>query len=99
MFIVLLTFAEHRSRAPELMAGHNAWLKQGFDDGVFMLAGSLQPNQGGAILAHNTDLESLLQRVNDDPFVAAGVVRSEILEITPAKADTRLAFLMDGVAA
>ncbi len=25
------------------MLGHNGWIKRGFDDGVFLLAGSLQP--------------------------------------------------------
>jgi hypothetical protein len=32
--------------------------------------------------------------VNEDPFVAEDVVRAEILEITPAKADERLGFLL-----
>jgi len=77
------------------MDGHNAWIKRGFDDGVFLVIGSLQPNQGGAIVAHNTSLEDLQSRVNDDPFVAENVVTAEILEITPAKADERLNFLLD----
>ena len=93
MFIVLLRFSENKSQAGEFMDGHNAWLKQGFDDEIFLLAGSLQPNQGGGILAHNTTLEELQDRVNNDPFVANDVVRAEILEITPAKADDRLQFL------
>ena len=99
MFIVLLTFAENKAQAPELMAGHNAWLNQGFDDGVFLLAGSLQPKQGGAVWAHNCTREALEQRVNQDPFVAETVVNAQILEITPGKTDSRLAFLMDEVAA
>jgi hypothetical protein len=32
--------------------------------------------------------------VKDDPFVAESVVTAEILEITPAKADERLTFLL-----
>jgi hypothetical protein len=47
MFIVLLKFSGDRSRAAPLMEGHKAWIKRGFDDGVFLLVGSLQPNQGG----------------------------------------------------
>ena len=66
---------------------------QGFDDEAFFLAGSLQPNQGGGIMAHNTTLEELQNRVNNDPFVSNDIVRAEILEITPAKADDRLQFL------
>jgi uncharacterized protein YciI len=92
MFIVLLKFAD-RSKAGAHMEGHKAWLQRGFDDGVFSLAGSLQPNLGGGILAAGTTLEALQARVNDDPFVAGGVVTAEILEITPAHSDERLAFL------
>jgi hypothetical protein len=62
---------------------------------VFLLAGSLQPGAGGAIVAHDTSLADLQTRVNGDPFVAEKVVSAEIMEITPARCDTRLAFLLD----
>ena len=94
MFVVLLRFAENKGRAGAFMAGHNAWIKRGFEDGVFLLVGSLQPNAGGGILAHNTSLAELRRRVNDDPFVAEAVVSAEILEISPSKADERLEFLI-----
>ena len=45
MFIVLLRFAQ-RDRAAQAMQGHKQWLQRGFDDGVFLLAGSLQPDLG-----------------------------------------------------
>jgi uncharacterized protein YciI len=95
MFIVLLKFSDNRNKAPDYMDGHNAWLKRGFDDGVFLLAGSLQPGLGGGIVAHNASLADLHDRVNDDPFVAENVVSAEILEIAVAKADTRLDFLLN----
>ena len=94
MFIVLLKFSDNKGQASEFMQGHNEWIKRGFDDGVFLLVGSLQPSLGGAIVAHNTSLIDLQTRVNDDPFVAQNVVSAEILEITPAKAEERLNFLL-----
>jgi len=94
MFIVLLKFSDNKGQAGEFMEGHNEWIKSGFDDGVFLLAGSLQPGLGGGIVAHNTSLIDLETRVNDDPFVAQNVVSAEILEISPAKADERLQFLL-----
>ena len=94
MFIVLLKFSDNKSQASEFMAGHNEWLKRGFEDGVFLLAGSLQPNLGGSVVAHNVALSDLENRVNEDPFVAENVVSAEILEITPAKVDDRLKFLL-----
>ncbi|MCA1405769.1 hypothetical protein I6F26_06470 [Ensifer sp. IC3342] len=92
MFVITLRFAD-KTKAPQFMDGHNAWIKSGFDDGVFLLAGSLQPNGGGAILAHNVSLDAIEARVQDDPFVAEGIVSAEILAITPGRADERLAFL------
>jgi uncharacterized protein YciI len=94
MFIVLLKFSDNKSQAGQFMAGHNEWIKRGFDDGIFFLVGSLQPNLGGGIVAHNVSLPELQSRVNDDPFVAENVVSAEILEISPAKTDERLAFLL-----
>lgn len=94
MFIVLLKFSGNKAQAGQFMEGHKEWIKRGFDDGVFVMVGSLQPNLGGAILAHNTSLPDLQGRVNDDPFVAQNVVSAEILEIAPSKADERLKFLL-----
>lgn len=93
MFVVLLKFSDNKAQAGNFMEGHNAWIKQGFDDGVFLLVGSLQPNLGGSIIAYNTSLAELETRVNKDPFVAENVVSAEILEISPKKADERLSFL------
>ncbi len=94
MFIVLLKFSGNKGQAGQFMDGHKAWIERGFDDGVFLLAGGLQPGLGGGIVAHNTSLPDLQGRVNDDPFVAENVVSAEILEITPSKTDERLTFLV-----
>ncbi len=95
MFIVLLKFSDNKGQASQFMEGHNEWIRRGFDDGVFLLVGSLQPNLGGGIVVHNLTLSDLQSRVNNDPFVAENVVRAEILEISPSKADERLKFLLD----
>ena len=95
MFIVLLRFSDNKGQASQFMEGHNEWIRHGFDDGIFLLVGSLQPNLGGGIVAHNLTLSDLQSRVNNDPFVSENVVSAEILEITPSKADERLKFLLD----
>ena len=93
MYIVLLKFSDNKTQAGQFMEGHKEWIKRGFDDGVFLLVGSLQSNSGGGIVAHNTSLSDLQSRVSDDPFVAGKVVRAEILEITPSRTDERLNFI------
>lgn len=93
MFVVTLKFTADKARAAALMDGHNAWIRRGFDDGIFLLTGGLQPGVGGAIFAHNVSRADLEARVNEDPFVAEGVVSADILEIAPGRTDDRLAFL------
>lgn len=95
MFVVLLRFAENKTSAPALMERHNEWLSQGFADGVFVLAGSIRPAAGGAIIAHGIEEEELRLRVDADPFVAEGVVNAEVIEVAPGRVDERLAFLLD----
>lgn len=93
MFVVFLKFSANKERADAFMDGHNAWLKRGFDDGVFVLAGSLPPRLGGGILAHGISRMELDARLAEDPFVAEGIVSAEVTELAPAKADPRLDFL------
>lgn len=95
MFVVLLKFSDNKGQASQFMEGHNVWIKRGIEDGIFLLVGSLQPNLGGGIIAHNVTLADLQSRVNEDPFVAEKVVTPEIIEISPAKCDERLRFLCD----
>jgi uncharacterized protein YciI len=94
MYVVLLKFGDNKSRAGDFMQDHNAWIRQGLDDGVFLLVGSLQPNLGGAIVAHGVSPADLQARIDADPFVVHGIVQAEILEIKPGKADPRLQFLL-----
>lgn len=94
MFVVVLKFAENRARAPQFMEAHKAWIKKGLEDGAFMMVGSLQPNRGGAILAHGVTHDEIKARVNEDPFVIEGIVSAEIMEISPAFVDQRLDFMM-----
>jgi uncharacterized protein YciI len=93
MFVVTLKFSANKAKAPALMEGHNAWLKRGFDEGIFLLSGSIQPSAGGAVLVHNTSRADLETRVQQDPFVVEDVVTADILEIAPGRTDDRLAFL------
>ena len=93
MFIILLKFAENRDQSDEYLDGHVAWLKRGFEDGVFLAAGLLQPDVGGGILAQDASRAAIESRAAEDPYVANRVVTAEIYEMDPSRTDERLAFL------
>jgi len=90
IFIVLLKFSTNIGQASEFVEEHNKWIKQGFKDGVFLVVGSLKPNLGGGILAHNVSLSDIQDRVKNDPFVRENIVSSEIHEIALSKVHDQL---------
>lgn len=94
MFIVFLKLA-NKDRISAHLEDHKKWLQRGFDDGVFMLAGSLAPQVGGGLLVHGVTQDELQARLGEDPFVGEGVVTVEITELSPSRADERLAFLVE----
>ncbi|WP_228711308.1 YciI family protein [Tritonibacter mobilis] len=91
--MIFLKFTKGKTRAGEAMEAHQAWLAQGFSDGVFLAAGSLDDGAGGAILAFGEDRDALEARVAADPFVQEGIVTAEITGFTLARTDARLGFL------
>ncbi len=93
MFVVFLKFTEKKPLAAAHMEAHQAWLQQGFDEGAFLAAGSLEGGQGGAILAAAQAREALEARIAADPFVEFGVVAADITGFSLARTDPKLAFL------
>jgi len=53
------------------MEGHKAWIRRGIDDGVFLVVGSLKPDQGGGIVAHGTSRAALEARLSDGRLIVA----------------------------
>ena len=75
------------------MAGHKEWIEKGVSDGVFLLAGSLENAQGGALLVTRLNKDELAARVQEDPFVEHQVVVPEIISIAPSRMAEGLAAL------
>jgi len=92
MFVVILRFID-KSKASSVSDAHNRWVKKGFDDGVFLVAGPLATADGGVIVADNIARAQLEEYVAEDPFITEGVVNPEILEFSPALTSEQLAFL------
>ena len=95
MFIILLKFSKNREQAGLFMDSQMKWLKQGFDENTFFLAGTIMPATGGAILAKGASFEAIQKRVQQDPFVIENIVEAEILEIKPAKLDERFTQILN----
>lgn len=95
MFVVFLRFTENKPRAQEFMSEHNAWVKQGLNEGLFLVVGSLDAGKGGCIIARGGDAQTLQSYISRDPFVFENIVVAEIHPITPSMASDECLFLMN----
>ncbi|HEX5683981.1 MAG TPA: hypothetical protein VFY73_08090 [Ideonella sp.] len=96
MHIIFLKFGPHRPQAGQRMDAHAQWIQQGIDDGVFLMAGSLDNAQGGAVLAMNMDSAQVKHRVELDPFVVHGIVTPEIYAVSPSRMAQGMAAVLSG---
>jgi uncharacterized protein YciI len=99
MYIIFLKFGPNRAQASQWMAEHVQWIQQGIDDGVFLMAGSLDSAQGGAVLAVNLERAQVQHRVALDPFVIHGVVTAEVHAVAPSRMAPGMAALLDNARA
>ncbi len=80
MFILSLTYVKPNEEADKVMEPHMAWVKQGYDSGMFLASGRKVPRTGGVILAKGNRAE-IEAYVAADPFTAHGVAQYEVTEV------------------
>jgi uncharacterized protein YciI len=93
MFVIKLTYTKPVDEVDRYLSAHKAWVKQGFDEGVFLLSGGLRPRTGGLLLASGDDRRAIEARVGQDPFVLNSVASACVMEVAPSSLDERLGFL------
>ncbi|WEZ82555.1 YciI family protein [Rhizobium sp. 32-5/1] len=79
MFILSLSYKTDLSEADRHMEPHLAWVKAGYERGMFLASGRKNPRTGGVILARGerAEIEAV---VAADPFTIHGVADYEITE-------------------
>lgn len=82
MFIVTLTYLKPVQEIDALMHDHVAWLKKGYDEGLFIASGRRVPRTGGVILARSGNEQALRAALARDPFVIHGAARCDVIEFT-----------------
>jgi len=80
MFILSLTYIAPLEDADKHMEAHMAWVKAGYEQGLFLASGRKVPRTGGVILARGE--RAVLERMcADDPFTVHGIAEYEITEV------------------
>lgn len=79
MYVVSLTYKVPEDIVEFHLAGHVEWLKNAFDEGVFVAAGRKVPRTGGLLLSR-ADRQTLDGSLAKDPFYVNGVADFEVME-------------------
>lgn len=80
MFILSLTYVKPSEEADKVMEPHMAWVKQGYDSGMFLASGRKVPRTGGIIFARG-DRAEIEAYVAADPFTLHGVAEYVVTEV------------------
>ena len=80
MFILSLTYIAPLEDADKHMETHMAWVKAGYEQGLFLASGRKVPRTGGVILARG-DRAVLEAMCAEDPFTVHGIAEYEITEV------------------
>ncbi|GAB2784571.1 YciI family protein [Halomonas shantousis] len=88
MFIVSLEYVMAPEAVEPHRMAHMAWVRAGFEQGVFIASGRKEPRTGGIILARISSRKRLQAILEEDPFIVAGVARYELVEFMPTTVGT-----------
>ncbi|GGY85894.1 YciI family protein [Pseudoduganella plicata] len=93
MFVITLTYSKPTEEIDALLAAHREFLREQYDNGVFLMSGRMVPRTGGIIIAQadsRADIEAIVEL---DPFHRAGAATYAITEFVPTMtADILAAF-------
>lgn len=90
IYVVVLTYVKPLEEVDAQILAHVEWLKKGYADGVFLASGRRVPRNGGVILAKCDSLESLEERLSQDPFQKLNIAKVDII---PFEASMKAQFL------
>lgn len=83
MYIVSLHYKRSLEEIDRHLEAHNAYLKDQYARGRFILSGRKEPRTGGVIIARSLGREELESILEEDPFRKSGLVDYEITEFVP----------------
>lgn len=64
---------------------HRAYLQKGYDAGMLLMSGPLNPRTGGIVIARAESLEAIKAFFSQDPYQLLGLADYRFAEFTPVK--------------
>lgn len=93
-FIVKVHYDAPIEKIDKVLQDHRAFLQQGYDSGMLLMSGPMNPREAGIAICRAPDQKVLESFFALDPYNLQGLVHYEFIEFNPVKYQ---AFIRDWV--
>jgi len=82
-FLAMSEFLVDEEEVLDELVEHRAWSKAGYDEGIILFSGTLDPPEGGMICFRAESAEAAAAFIASDPFAVSGVAKYTLIKFTP----------------
>jgi len=82
-FLAMSKFLVSEAKVLDQLVEHRAWSKAGYDDGIILISGRLDPPEGGLICFRAASVEAAEAFLASDPFAMNDVAQYSLIKFTP----------------
>lgn len=96
MFLIDVQYEAQLTEVDAALADHVTFLRQQYQQGVFIVSGRKVPRTGGIILARGVTRDELDAILDSDPFKQQGLARYTVTEFVASMTAVELATFQEG---
>lgn len=84
-FMIEITYQRPYEEISPIVPEHRAFLQRGYDQGLLLMSGPMNPRIGGIVIARAESLERLRAFFSQDPYAQKGLASYRFVEFEPVK--------------
>ena len=84
-FLVEITYTATLSAIDTALPAHREFLQRGYDAGLLLMSGPMNPRTGGIVIARAASAAAIEEFFSADPYRLQDLARYRIVEFAPVK--------------
>lgn len=84
-FLVEITYTADLSKIDEVLSDHRAFLQTGYDKGMILCSGPMNPRTGGVLITRAESDIDIKEFLSHDPYNINNLVEYRVVEFNPVK--------------
>ncbi|MGD9595368.1 YciI family protein [Wolinella succinogenes] len=85
LFVITVTYTKPLDIIDAILPEHRAFLQKGYEAGILLASGPMNPRVGGIILGIFKDTKEAMEFTAKDPYAKNNAASYQVVEFTPVK--------------